>query len=94
MAHDIHRSLTTSALDVGVSEIAGQTLAGHCAERQGIDDQTLSVDTARSDDRTGIDAFAVEASVLAGTFRVRGTTALDDRLFCKKKKKKKTTSRQ
>lgn len=59
-----------STLDVGIAEIAGQTLASHGAEWQRVDYQALGVFTAWLDYGARIDAFSVEAGVFARALTV------------------------
>ena len=76
-------SPTAAAFNIGIAEIAGQTLASHGAERERIDDQTLGVDSARFDGRARVNALSVETGVFAGTFSVGSASCLDYRwLFC------------
>ncbi len=76
-------SPTASAFDVGVAKEAGKTLAGHSAQRQRIDHQTLGIDAAGFYDGAGINAFVVETGVLAGTFGIGSAARLDERpLLC------------
>ena len=61
-------------------------MAGHGAQRQRVDDEALGVDSARFDDLTRLDAFAIEAGVFGRTFAIRRAARLSDgRFLCKNK---------
>ena len=77
------QSPTAAAFNIRIAEIAGQTLASHCAQRKRIHDQTLGVQSTRFDDGTRVHTFAIEAGVFARTFTIGSTTAFDGSwLFC------------
>ena len=69
--------LDRGALPGGITLVAGETDAGHGADRQGVQDSALGIQATRLGQGARVDALAADAGSLRRTVLVRSAANLD-----------------